>query len=160
MCLSLHSSAYVRCSALVRPSAPALQCLDLLPGAGELPWLLAFFCVCAGPVPVAPAVGAELATMVAHGVGLCVCGIFASCMYSALIGGLLPYTSCSVVGLHWWAGVSCACVPLMVSCSGFGLPMHARLLRLLVIYVDACDSYITWQHPRLLPTETDMQLYV
>ena len=26
--------------------------------------------------------------------------------------------------------VSCACVPLMVSCSGFGLPMHARLLRL------------------------------
>ena len=38
--------------------------------------------------------------------------------------------------------------------------MHARLLRLLVIYVDACDSYITWQHPRLLPTETDMQLYV
>ena len=26
----------------------------------------------------------------------------------------------------------CACVPLMVSCSGFGLPMHAQLLRLFV----------------------------
>ena len=31
-----------------------------------------------------------------------------------------------------WAGVSCVCVPLMVSCSGFGLPLHAQLLRLFV----------------------------
>ena len=29
-------------------------------------------------------------------------------------------------------GISCACVPLMVSCSGFGWPMHAQLLRLFV----------------------------
>ena len=35
----------------------------------------------------------------------------------------------------WWAGVSCACVLSMVSCSGFGLPMHARLLRLFVTNV-------------------------
>ena len=26
----------------------------------------------------------------------------------------------------------CVCVPLMVSCSGFGLPLHAQLLRLFV----------------------------
>ena len=51
-------------------------------------------------------------------------------MYSALIGGLLPCAACCVVGLRWQAAVSCACVPLMVSCSGVGLPMHARLLRL------------------------------
>ena len=36
------------------------------------------------------------------------------------------------VGLRWLADVSCACVPLLVSCSGFGLPMHAQLLRLFV----------------------------
>ena len=59
-------------------------------------------------------------------------GIFASCIYSALIGGLLPCTACSVVGLRWKAGVSYACVPSMVSCSGFGLPKHAQLLRLIV----------------------------
>ena len=40
--------------------------------------------------------------------------------------------SCSVFGLRWWAGVCCVCVPLMVSCSGFGLPLHAQLLRLFV----------------------------
>ena len=45
------------------------------------------------------------------------CGNFASCMYSALIEGLLPCTSYSVVGLCWWAGVSRACVPSMVSSS-------------------------------------------
>ena len=28
--------------------------------------------------------------------------------------------------------LSCVCVPLMVSCSGFGLPLHAQLLRLFV----------------------------
>ena len=27
--------------------------------------------------------------------------------------------SCSVVGLRWWAGAPCACVPLVVSCSRF-----------------------------------------
>ena len=40
---------------------PVLQCLDVLSGAGELPRSLAFSYVCAGPVPVAPAVGAVLA---------------------------------------------------------------------------------------------------
>ena len=39
--------------------------------------------------------------LVARGVVLCVCGIFASCMYSTLIRGLLPGTSCSVVGLRF-----------------------------------------------------------
>ena len=38
---------------------------------------------------------------------------------------------CSFVGLRWWAGVSRACVPSMVSCSSFGLPIHAQPLRLL-----------------------------
>ena len=53
-------------------------------------------------------------------------------MYSAPIGGLLPCAACCVVGLRWLADVSCTCVPvpLLVSCSGFGLPMHAQLLRL------------------------------
>ena len=43
---------------------PALQCLDVLLGAGELPRRLAFSCVCAELVPVALAVGA---------VPLCLC---------------------------------------------------------------------------------------
>ena len=55
-------------------------------------------------------------------------------MCSALIGGLLPCAACCVVGLRWLADVSCACVPLLVSCSGFGLPMHAQLLRLFVTH--------------------------
>ena len=63
------------------------------------------------------------------------CGIFASCMYSALIGRLLPCTSCSVVGLCRQAGVSCACVPSMLSCSSFGLPIYAQPLRLLVTHI-------------------------
>ena len=46
---------------LARPSAPAPQCLDVLAGAGESPRCLVFSCVCAGMVPVAPAVGAVLA---------------------------------------------------------------------------------------------------
>ena len=45
--------AYTRCSGLARPRAPALQCLDVLLGAGELPRRLVFGCVCAGMVPVA-----------------------------------------------------------------------------------------------------------
>ena len=40
--------------------------------------------------------------------------------------------SCRVVGLRWCADIYCACVHLMVSCPGFGLPMHAQLLRLFV----------------------------
>ena len=74
-------------------------------GAGELPRRVVFSCVCAGMVPVEPAVGAVL--VCARGTGgrrcglMCVCGIFASCMYSALIGGLLPCTSYRVVGLRW-----------------------------------------------------------
>ena len=59
--LPLHNYTYVRCSGLARPSASALQCLDVLLGAGELPPRLVFSCVCAGLVPVAPAVGAVLA---------------------------------------------------------------------------------------------------
>ena len=59
--LPLHNQAYTRCSGLARPSTPALQCLDVLSGAGELPRHLVFSCVCAGLVPVAPAVGAVLA---------------------------------------------------------------------------------------------------
>ena len=39
----------------------ARQCLDVLSGAEELPRRLALSCVCAGLVPVAPAVGAVLA---------------------------------------------------------------------------------------------------
>ena len=39
----------------------ALQCLDVLSGAGELLRRLVFSCVCAGLVPVAPTVGAVLA---------------------------------------------------------------------------------------------------
>ena len=40
--------------------APALQCLAVFLGAGELPRRLVFSCVCAGMVPVAPAVDAVL----------------------------------------------------------------------------------------------------
>ena len=58
------------------------------------------------------------------------------CMYSAPIGGLLPCAARCVVGLRWLADVSCACVPLLVSCSGFGLPMHAQLLCLFVTHLD------------------------
>ena len=45
--------------------APALPCLAVFLGAGELPRRLVFSCVCAGMVPVAPAVGAVL---------VCACG--------------------------------------------------------------------------------------
>ena len=40
--LPLHHQAYTRCSGLVRPRAPALQCLDVFLGAGELPRCLVF----------------------------------------------------------------------------------------------------------------------
>ena len=63
-------------------------------------------------------------------------------MYSALIGGLLPCAACCVVGLRWQADVSCACVPLMVSCSGFGLPMHAQLLRLFVTLLEMMKAIL------------------
>ena len=81
----LHNSAYVRCSGLARPSAPALQCLDVLSGAGELPRRLVFSCVCAGLVPVAPAVAAVLAYLrLAHwwNTVWCVCVVssLAACM--------------------------------------------------------------------------------
>ena len=55
----------VRCSGLARPCAPALPCLAVFLGAGELPRRLVFSCMCAGMVPVAPAVGAVL---------VCACG--------------------------------------------------------------------------------------
>ena len=67
-----------------------------------------------------------------HTVWCGVCGIFASCMSSALLGGLLPCASGSVLVLRWWAGISRARVPSMVSCSSFGLPMSAQQLRLFV----------------------------
>ena len=56
----LHQQADTWCSDLARPRAPALQCLDVFLRAGELPRRLVFSCVCAGMVPVAPAVGAVL----------------------------------------------------------------------------------------------------
>ena len=58
--LPLHHQAYTRCSGLARRCAPALPCLAVFLGAGELPRRLIFSCVCAGMVPVAPAVGAVL----------------------------------------------------------------------------------------------------
>ena len=58
--LRLHHQACTRCSGLARPRTPALQCLDVFLGAGELPRRLVFSCVCAGMVPVAPVVGAVL----------------------------------------------------------------------------------------------------
>ena len=39
--------------------------------------------------------------------------------------GAACWGSCSVFGLHWWAGVSYACVPSVVSCSSLWLPVHA-----------------------------------
>ena len=52
----------------------------------------------------------------------------------------IPISRLHQVGLRWYAGVSCACVPSMVSCSGFGLPMHAQLLRLFVTIIDSTMS--------------------
>ena len=68
--------------------APALQCLEVLSGTGELPRRLAFSCVCAGPTPVAPAVGAVLAYLrLAHWwhavwCDLCVVSSLATCIAS------------------------------------------------------------------------------
>ena len=84
--LPLHNQAYVRCSGLARPSAPALQCLDVLSGAGEFPRRLVFSCVCAGLVPVAPAVDAVLSYLRLvhwwHGVwfDVCVVSSLAACI--------------------------------------------------------------------------------
>ena len=51
--------------------------------------------------------------------------VLVRCMYSGLVGGAAVCTSCSVVGLRWWAGVFCACVPSVASSSSFRLPGHA-----------------------------------
>ena len=59
--LPSNKSANYRFSGLVRPSAPAILCQDVLLGPGELPRCLVFSRVCAGLVPVAPEVGAVLA---------------------------------------------------------------------------------------------------
>ena len=56
-------------------------------------------------------------------------------MYSALIGGLLPRTSCIVIGPALVRLLSRACVPSMLACSSFGLPMHAQPMRLFVTTV-------------------------
>ena len=69
--LPLHNQAYTWCSGLARPRAPALQCLDVFLGAGELPLRLVFSCVYAGMVPVAPAVGAVLVCACCTGGTLC-----------------------------------------------------------------------------------------
>ena len=86
--LPLHNQAYVRCSGLAGPRAPALQCLDVLSGAGELPWRLVFSCLCAGLVPVVPVVGAVLAYLRLlhwwHAVW------FDVCMISSLVACLAP----------------------------------------------------------------------
>ena len=63
--LLLHQQAYTRCSVLARARTPALPCLAVFLGAGELPRRLVYSCVCAGMVTVAPAVGAVL---------VCACG--------------------------------------------------------------------------------------
>ena len=46
---------------MYRQSETRAQCLDVLSGAGESPRRLVFSCVCAGLLPVVPAVGAVLA---------------------------------------------------------------------------------------------------
>ena len=69
-------------------SAPALQCLDVLSGAGELPRRLVFSCVCAGMVPVAPAVGAVLVYLrLAHGWHAVWCIV---CVVSSLAAYIAP----------------------------------------------------------------------
>ena len=93
--LRLHSSAYVRCSGLAWPSAPALQCLDSLSGAGELPRRLVFSCVCTGLVPIAPVVAAVVISLRLlywwHAVWLDVCVVssLAACKAPCLGGCFL-----------------------------------------------------------------------
>ena len=83
--LPLHNQAYVRCSGLARPSEPALQCLDVRSDAAEMPRRLVFRFVCAGLVPVAPAVGAVLAYLrlahwwLAEWCDVCVVSSIAAC---------------------------------------------------------------------------------
>ena len=64
---------------------------------------------------------------------VCVVSSLAACIALRLGGCFLAPRAV------WLADVSCACVPLLVSCSGFGLPMHAQLLRLFVTqFLIAC----------------------
>ena len=73
---------------LARPSAPALQCLNVLSGAAELPWRLVFSYMCAGMVPVAPAVGAVLAYLrLAHWWHAVWCDV---CVVSSLAACIAP----------------------------------------------------------------------
>ena len=70
-----------------------------------------------------------------------------------LLGGMLPCASCNDVGLRWWAGVSLACVPSLVSCSSFGLPVHAQPPRHFVttsMVFHEQYRYIGWGWPALL----------
>ena len=46
--------------------------------------------------------------------------------------GVAVCGSCSFVGLRWWAGVYCACVPLVISCSSecLHMPNHHVFLQI------------------------------
>ena len=92
---------------------------------------------CAVRVPVAPTVRAVQAYLLPwwHRVRADACVV---CWLDACVGpgwGVAFLGSCSVVGPRWWAGVSYPCVPSVVSCSRFRLPMHASPSHLFVTTV-------------------------
>ena len=99
-------------------------------------WVLLVVAGCLGPCSCTPfLVLLVRARGLSLRLGVCLLGALPPIVGVSVrgCGGLLPCAACCVVGLRWLADVSCACVPLLVTCSGFGLPVHAQLLRLFVI---------------------------
>ena len=89
-------------------------CRGFIMGAGGLPLRHGFSCMCTTWVPFVPAVGAAP-------VCLCLvprwhwvrCDVRVVCWLDALQRpgrGFSVSGSCSVDGLHWWAGVCCVCL--------------------------------------------------
>ena len=100
---------------MFRPSAPALQCLDVLSGAGELPRRFVLSYVCARLVPVAPAAGAVLAYLrLAHWWHAVWCDV---CVVSSLDACIVP-----------WLGVLVAAGAGGVRCKGRSLAGFTSML--------------------------------
>ena len=128
---------------------PALPCLAVFLGAGELPRRLVFSCVCAGMVPVAPSVGAVL--VCACGPGGRRCGLssvlqrdsvvwFDVCVVSSLAACIAPRLgSCFLAPRAMWlAYVGRLTFLVVCAFDGFLLwvwiAYDAQLLRLFVTH--------------------------
>ena len=98
---------------LLRPSAQALQCLGVISGSGGCPGA-SISVVCAqGGFPLRPQWVPCCFIWCLGGTGCGVMSCFDACTAPWLGGRCLRLVQ------RFWAGVSYACVPLVISCSSF-----------------------------------------